>query len=225
MPGLLTNIAVERTFRFNLPKPYSNCEIDNTSPGYFDSELYNMIANSDYEYNQQFCFKQCIQKETIKRCNCSHPYSASLFASDRCISQAQLDCSDVLKYDLNWNDFISANCLSECPLECEAIEYHNSVSSIGLVGDYYADVLKARPRLVSDFVTRPVNAQTARDSIVVLNIFYDSLSYTKYTEIPQMDTASLFSSIGGNLSLFLGLSVFSFFELIEVFLEAYFIYS
>jgi hypothetical protein len=51
---------------------------------------------------------------------------------------------------------------------------------------------------------------------VRVNIFYDSLSYVETTESPQMDLISLLASIGGNLSLFLGVSVLSLFELVEV---------
>ena len=55
------------------------------------------------------------------------------------------------------------------------------------------------------------------------NIFYNSLSYDLSIESPQMDWVSLLASIGGNLSLFLGVSVFSLCELIEVGIEIYFI--
>jgi hypothetical protein len=43
------------------------------------------------------------------------------------------------------------------------------------------------------------------------------------TESPQMDIIALLASIGGNLGLFLGVSVFSLCELIVVFMEIYFI--
>ena len=48
-----------------------------------------------------------------------------------------------------------------------------------------------------------------------VNIFYDSLSYVETTESPQMDLISLLASIGGHLSLFLGVNVLSLFELVE----------
>jgi hypothetical protein len=58
-------------------------------------------------------------------------------------------------------------------------------------------------------------------SIVNVKIFYDSLSYTKTTESPQMDVVSLVASVGGNLGLFLGVSVFSLCEIVEVLIEMY----
>ena len=56
-----------------------------------------------------------------------------------------------------------------------------------------------------------------------LNIFYDSLAYTQISASPQMDVVSLLASIGGNLSLFLGVNLFSLFELVQVGIEVYFI--
>ena len=78
--------------------------------------------------------------------------------------------------------------------------------------------------LTSDFIERKFNdSVTLAQSIVSVNIFYDRLSYTSTTETPQMDGASLFGSIGGNLGLFLGASVFSMCEIIEVMMEVFFI--
>ena len=65
---------------------------------------------------------------------------------------------------------------------------------------------------------------TASESFVSLNIFYDSLSYIRTSESPQMNVVALLASIGGNLGLFLGVSVFSLCELIEVFIEVFYIF-
>jgi hypothetical protein len=73
--------------------------------------------------------------------------------------------------------------------------------------------------LASDFVSRTLDSQTVAESIVDVNTFYESLSYTFTTESPQMDAVVLFGAIGGNLGLFLGVSVFSVCEVFEVLIE------
>ena len=219
--GELTNIAVERTFRHNLPTPYSNCELGDEQTKDFYSDLYDIIVKSDYEYNQQFCFSQCVQKEIISLYNCSYPFSFSLLNSEQCINETKLNLTEAYYFKLISDSFLEDNCRSLCPLECNSTEYHVSVSSVQIIGDYYADFLKENPNLLQDFVTRPVNARTAQESVVVMNIFYDSLAYTKSTEIAQMDLVALLSNIGGTLSLFLGVSVFSLFEIVEVLFEIY----
>ena len=83
----------------------------------------------------------------------------------------------------------------------------------------FIDFIKANKNLSSDFVTKPINSETVSKSIVSLNIFYESLSYTLSTESPQMDSISLLANIGGHLGLFLGVSVFSLCEIVEVAME------
>ena len=113
-------------------------------------------------------------------------------------------------------DFISDNCISLCPLECNITQFETSVTSTKFLGDFYADYIKNNKNLSVDFDSKIIDAT---NSIVSINIFYDSLSYTLSTESPQMDLVSLLANIGGNLGLFLGESLLSFCELIEVAFE------
>ena len=55
-PGYETTVVIDRSFEFILPKPYSNCDIQNENNEIIYSDLYELILNSDYEYTQQLCF-------------------------------------------------------------------------------------------------------------------------------------------------------------------------
>ena len=92
-----------------------------------------------------------------------------------------------------------------------------------MIGDDFVDYIKVNKNLSSDFIKTPINPTTAANSVVKVNIFYDSMSYELSTESPKMDIVSVLASIGGNLGLFLGVSVFSLCELIEVAIEIYFV--
>ena len=85
------------------------------------------------------------------------------------------------------------------------------------------EYIKENENLHSDFIRTRVNPLNAANSFVKLNIFYDSLSYELSTELAKMDIASMLASIGGNLGLFLGVSVFSLCELIAMSIEIYFV--
>ena len=60
-PGQSLSIIVDRIFNFYLPKPYSNCDIlnENSHGAVFDSDLFELIYHSHFEYSQQLCFNQC----------------------------------------------------------------------------------------------------------------------------------------------------------------------
>ena len=86
-------------------------------------------------------------------------------------------------------------------------------------GNVYVDRIKENENLTKDFNVGPINEQTARDSVIKVNLYYDSLSYELSTESPKMNLVDLLASIGGNLGLFMGMSLMSFSEILEVILE------
>ena len=227
-PGFQTNIAVDREFKFMLPKPYSNCEINSNSPTYRpDSDLYSLIGHSVYDYTQQLCFSQCRQSRFIKKKNCSLPFTLSLYNASQCndydyglLSHYGLwSLLDENPYEDNFlNDF----CLPLCPLECNQTLYKTSISFSQLLGTEFISHIKKNPNLAPDFIHRQIDLTTVEKSVVSVNVFYESLSYTLSTESPQMDMVSLIASIGGNLSLFLGVSVFSLCEMLEVAIEMFY---
>ena len=57
--GFKTKIAIERIFKANLPKPYSNCDlVDEEEPHLANTELYDLIHRSKYNYEQQLCISR-----------------------------------------------------------------------------------------------------------------------------------------------------------------------
>ena len=200
-----------------MPIPYSNCKIDPYSPKFRkDSDLYDLIINSQYMYSQQTCFIQCYQKQVIKKCNCSDSDFLSLFNfSSDCKNQS---CQDYFINDEY--EYLIKECIPLCLLECTQVLIKASISFVKLKGYKYIEFIKNNPNLREDFINRSIDLSTVKERIVKLNIFYDSLSYTLSTE---MDVISLLACIGGTLGLLLGVSVFSLCELIEVAIEIVFI--
>ncbi len=54
---------------------------------------------------------------------------------------------------------------------------------------------------------------------IYFNVFYEDLSTTYTTESPSLTAISLFGNIGGNLGLFIGMSILTFIELVELFIN------
>ena len=108
-----------------------------------------------------------------------------------------------------------------CPLECNQLLFKTSLSSYQLNGNFFINSLNENVR--ADFIKRSIDANTIRESLVGVNVFYESLSYAYSNELPKMDIVSLLGSIGGNLGLFLGVSVFTLCEMIEVLMEVFYV--
>ena len=93
-----------------------------------------------------------------------------------------------------------------------------------LIGSTYLDYIKKNVDILSDFSNRStaITKEQAKESVVRLFVYYDSLSYVHIEEAPQIDLVSLIANIGGNLGLFLGMSLFSLCEMMTTLLEIYF---
>jgi hypothetical protein len=219
--GFITYVLIDREFKLTLPKPFSNCEIDSTSAKFREnSELYNLIGQSKYGYSQQFCYTQCAQKYYIKKYNCALPFIFSLYNASSCSS----NFTDLLPQNDNLltKNYYNEECSRVCPLECNQTLYKTSTTQVQLVGNRFMKRIKNNLNLASDFINRTLSdTSTIEKSVVTVKLFYGSLSYTLTSESPQMDLVSLLASIGGNLSLFLGVSAFSLFEVVEVLIEIF----
>jgi len=226
--GSNPTIGIHRSFEFSLPKPYSNCDIPNDIDSSQQEEfirtysLYGLFAQSQYQYTREACFVQCYQQRIIQKCNCTDTTLLSLFTNvSSCETEDQINCNDKYFYfnqSWSWDP-----CLNACPLECNKTKYSLQISSLQLFGDSYALTIESNPDLASDFMTFPIPNDVASRSFVSLKIYYDSLSYETREEQPKMNIIDLIAAIGGNLSLFLGVSVFTFLEIVEIFLEIWYI--
>ncbi len=175
-------------------------------------------------YYQELCLIQCLQEKSIEKCHCANPLFLSLFSQAQlCIQKSELACTNRI-FDAESFENLSKSCLNLCPLECNQTEYRVSSTNINVIGDIYADYLNENENLREDFLTaNPIDSKTAANNFVYLFVSYESLSYEIASQLANMDVVLLLSNIGGTLGLFLGISVLSLCEIVEVFLELYFI--
>ena len=184
----------------------------------FHSELFDLIQNSEYRYTQSLCFFQCLQRGFLSECNCTDPARVSLLPNgSKCTENDQTECqSHLWKYQ---KDFIQ-QCQPECPQECYLDSFDVSLSSFDLVPYTYQEYLNSNyTNLSEDFPNTHIDENKVKKSFIELSIFYKTLSYELSTESPQMNELTLFANIASNLGLFLGVSVFSLFEPIQVLIE------
>jgi len=221
--GMATKIALNREFKTMLPKPYSECLIDQGKDTVHDSYLYNLIKSSPYDYTQKFCFEQCLQKLVIEECKCHYSKYESLFDADWCTTSNQTTCSIVAYLNIyGRNNYPKNVCLPQCPLECNSSQITSTTTSYELAGDVFEQFIRNNINLSSDFLNTSITTETVQKSVVRVFVYYESLSYTLSDESPQIDLVSLIANIGGNLGLFLGVSLFSVWEIVITLWEIYF---
>lgn len=201
----ITYIKVNRRFIYKLDQPFSDCIKQNTNS--YVSYLFQYFIKNNKTYLQKDCFELCAEEIVKKICNCSDP----LGFTENCIEDSKIfDCvKDYYAYYLTNEQFPLPNeCLNMCPRECDSIIYDLDLSYLGMHQDNYLS---------------QINASRNSTDWLHVNIYYPSLEYTIFKENPKSDPYDLFSKMGGILSLFLGISLISFVEIIEIFIQTIFI--
>ena len=231
-PGHETNFLINRLVRDQLPFPYSECLVDNRDPIPYDSKIYTAMIKSNYSYTQSACFDQCYVFMTVEQCGCYDTVVVPVLKAEPCLTTTQIACTDVVWYQYTSTD-IKARCTPLCPLECNSITYTMTESQSDYPSESYSNVILADDVYMSKFlsayqvsqenpnVTRAdINYGILVDNIARVTVYYDTSVYEYASEFPSMDGTALLGNLGGNLGLFLGMSVLSIIEILEVFIES-----
>jgi hypothetical protein len=120
------------------------------------------------------------------------------------------------------DNYVEKNCIPHCPLECKSIQLSTSLSSSQYPIENYFELLK-NDKILQETVFKSGNWSFIKNSILKININYESLSYIYIRESEVLLFIYFISYIGGQMGLFLGTSFLSFIEMFEVLIEAFFI--
>ncbi len=192
LPNMYSQIAIDKRVFRQLGMPYNEC-YKNVNEFTLNKTIIDYIINKLGEsYNQIKCLELCFDIFYLRSnpCNCSNATLGNVW--ERC----WIDQEKALFSTCTWNfkvDFYTRNIINECgrfcPLECNSTVYEFETTSIN-------DQNKTRFR-----------------------IFYRSLKYTLITEQEKCSFLDLITYVSGVLSLFIGVSLASLFEMIELISE------
>jgi hypothetical protein len=103
-----------------------------------------------------------------------------------------------------------AECDAQCPLECSSTIYSHTIT-------YYQ--YSSNEHYFDQYANRTSEIETSGrllDDLVEVRITYESGMFTFYENEPKMSGEDLLASIGGHLHVFLGMSMLSVIELLEL---------
>ena len=221
--GFETYVAVNRYFTNKLPTPYSDCLTELTSKNTYGQKLFGYFSdlNVDY-YDQNVCFTLCYQDKLIENCSCIDISTPKIGNSSYCATDEQIACLKKFDTFFSTSD-INAICESACPEQCNIIEYDLTTTEATFPTFSYAKLLQINDSSYSSFLPFDVSdtslANFTRMGFLKLVVNYDQLYYTSYDESPLLSPNDLLAALGGQLSLFMGLSILSFAEIFDILVE------
>ena len=216
-PGQQTDVIIKKNNITNLGYPYSDCV---KQGGNHDTDLYRETLESDFNYRRQNCGSLCFYKKYIEDCNCSLPNST--FLPNTRFNAGLQPC---IRFGQCFKDFSknfsSHEDCSGCPSECDSVTFETKTEYTQI---YEVDESFIQER-VNDKFSLDNNSSNFTDwkkNIAVLLVYFEEMRITSIAQSPKEEVSNLISNIGGTLGFFLGLSLLSFIEVIELFLQLIF---
>ena len=190
-------------------------------------------------YTLEKCLQLCILNQLVKRCNCIDSYDFNFKATSNntnfgkgknggfplCshTNETARDCRKAVYDDYAKMKFKCSSCLPPCHTREFLYTSSRSHWPSTEYGPYFANRLfdQKSGRLVSfarKFADSSKNFdklinKDVRENFVRLEVFYNSLRFRSLKETASYEFVDLLSDFGGNISLWLGWSIFALFEL------------
>jgi len=219
--GSLTDVVIHKTSYKRAYTPKSECKDFNKFS--FDRTYFNILTNANYSYSQSQCFDVCLQSNIIRKCGC---YDLKYLIQDNakpCLNRTQIRCAN-----LAYGEFIDGDiqqaCESRCPLECESTELEIYQSSSSFPSSDYFNIIKNFEVVKNNYDQDVIKNLTIEDlqiAVLALNIYFNDLAYTQIEESEISDLVDLIANIGGTVGVFVGISILTFAEVLEFFLEVF----
>ncbi|XP_075198427.1 epithelial sodium channel subunit beta-like [Anomaloglossus baeobatrachus] len=207
-PGQESDIGIVKVHVKRLQEPYSS----SCSNGEDIRNYYTNVYGTDY--SREACKKSCAQTKMIKNCGCrmwEFPAPPELDVPLCNISELSVNnCVEMYEYKLSHDQL-----KWHCPLQCDEEIYELTLSSSQWPSNTYLDPFSKRLEHRRGYQ----NMQTIRDNVVKVVVYYQQLNYELIEEVPSMQLVDLFSSIGGLVGLWIGVSVCTVAEFLELILN------
>ncbi|KAK3746285.1 hypothetical protein QZH41_016538, partial [Actinostola sp. cb2023] len=204
-PGFYTSIRIRRKKTIYKPPP-------------FVSKCGSKKLDNFERYTQHSCLHECFSRSLAKKCNCRQigTVEKGINISRFCNSTERRNCINPAIRKLK----ITAETCG-CPLECESIEYsawssiayHPSETLLDAMIPYLEKVTGLN---ASDPQQKEKIQTIIRKRNSAVSIFFENLSTDVIEEKVSYDVSDMTSDIGGNMGLFLGCSLLTVCEFIDL---------
>ena len=211
--GAETNLIVNRNFVTKLEKPYGNCLKDATNSSKFGSIYFkHMVSKLDLRYNQEYCLLICEQNLINTQCNCTNELLPTFKDKlEICENETQILCmAEIL--DKFGETSLVFDCQAECPIECDSIEYKVTSYRALYPNEFYTNALYKHAQAKG----MNISLENIPKAFAKLNVYYQSMQYTKTVQMISIMPVSLFSNLFSTINFFTGLNIFTAVEIFEL---------
>ncbi|CAC5399535.1 unnamed protein product [Mytilus coruscus] len=191
-------------------------------------------AEYGYKFTRQLCLALCLQDEMLERCGCHsstlEEYRVKLHknhtrmcrsksVNDEYVVHLDRECEALVKLEQR-RRLVPCRCTNPC----KETRYSRVITARQWPTDEYANILVAsvceqRPEVCNHIVNKKKDSRSLSQDFLRLTIYYEDLNYEEMYETPEIEVQQFASDVGGAIGLWIGLSILSVFELVQLAME------
>lgn len=205
--GTSFGIRVIQTTR--MPAPYGNCsETTGVSDYYYDT------------YSIEGCFRSCFARAIEDKCKCADPRLKKPKVSSLYCDGTRAADRDCLKSFLTMEGF---NAISEtnckCVPRCVTTDFGLAISTALWPSDVFTpgdckNAKNGKSQFPTSFVTHAECMKWYQENTLILEVFFERLSFQAITESEAYAIYNVISDLGSQLGLWMGISFLTCVEVI-----------
>ncbi|KAL8164748.1 UNVERIFIED_CONTAM: Acid-sensing ion channel 1C [Gekko kuhli] len=218
-PGFQTFVSCQQQRLLYLPPPWGDCKSGPIESDFFPN--YSMAA----------CRIDCETRYLAENCNCRMVHMPG--NANVCTPEQYKECADPALDFLVEKD--SEYC--RCQTPCEAVRFSKELSVVKIPSkasakylakkynrseQYIRALLCPPPRSTPPQSSRErlfLSAPLRRENLLVLDVFFEALSYETIEQKKAYEVAGLLGDIGGQMGLFIGASLLTVLEIFDYLYE------
>ncbi|KAK2176079.1 hypothetical protein NP493_686g00003 [Ridgeia piscesae] len=169
---------------------------------------------------EQACYATCYQRYVIERCGCAdsqYPMEGAAFDYKRvsaCNSNNEKE--DTCRYRV-FIDYTYNRLDCDCPLPCEETAYTYQTSNSAWPSELHKEIIKQKLAAgIAKYLGNTTDDDKLWKNLLTVQVYYEDFNYEKIEETPSYTTVNFASDIGGILGLWIGCSIISLFEFLEL---------
>jgi hypothetical protein len=210
----ISTIKLSRSVSKRMPHPYSKC-VDVNSDENKTPPMLTEMRSLGINYGHRNCLTYCEETGYFLKYGCYRLILLPLL---------NLNLSDALKMpwclsnDLLLNSSRSVDmseCTDSCAFECHTVSYEATVT-ISSKWDFNLKSYFNDSFLERTLATANVTNEMIKENMILIEAVYDDLVSTEITEQPTVSGVEFIANLGGLIGLFLGVSMLSFVEILEL---------
>ncbi|KAL4235666.1 hypothetical protein ACF0H5_004061 [Mactra antiquata] len=174
------------------------------------------------KYTRRVCQAVCESTAIKNKCNCFDDKNEEMYdqrdpSFRPCRSATEIEC--MMK--VHSQQLGGGTCVCDNP--CSDVNYVKSVSQRQWPSDDYAMILLedicVENKNSCVFLRQDMDFDSIRNNFLKLNVYYEDLNYESIEEDAEIEIQQFLSDVGGAIGLWIGLSMLSLCEVIQLFIE------